>query len=101
MNYGLPVYVVPASQTQTIAAGQTASFTFTDPRQFQVIVLVCQLSNNSLYTSTVTFNITTRTSLGPNGGGSVADSALCGLGGATFGPQVTGSYSANVTIPTK
>jgi len=96
---GLPGYDTPGSQTATVIPGGTATLTFTDNRQFQVIVLVCRLSDNTLYASSVTFNNQTKTSLGPNGGGAVSDSTLCSLGGATFGPQDAGTYPASVNIP--
>jgi hypothetical protein len=38
--------------------------TFTNPRLFKVIVLVCQQSNNSLYSSTVTVDGENKASLG-------------------------------------
>jgi len=95
----LPGYDTPGSQTATVIPGGTATLTFTDNRQFQVIVLVCRLSDNTLYASSVTFNNQTKTSLGPNGGGAVSDSTLCSLGGATFGPQDAGTYPASVNIP--
>ncbi len=96
---GLPGYDTAADQTATVIPGGTATLTFTDNRQFQVIVLVCQLSNNSLYASQVTFNGNTLTSLASGGGGSLTDLQLCSLGGATFGPQDAGNYAASVNIP--
>lgn len=96
---GLTGYDTPPDQTVTVGPGATLSLTFTNHRQFQVIVIVCRLSDNPLYASSVTVDGSTKTSLGSGGGGSVADSVLCGLGGATFGPKHTDTYSAAVSIP--
>ena len=75
--------------------GQTVTVTFVNARLFKVIVLVCQEGPSpSLYSSTVTFDGSTKTSL------SAGDSAsLCALGGANFGGRPTGTYSATVTVP--
>ncbi len=95
----VPGYDAAADQTVTLTAGQSITLTFVDPRLFQVIVLVCRLSDHSLYSSSVTFDGATKTSLGPNGGGAVSDATLCALGGASFGPKHIGSYAGGVVIP--
>ncbi len=90
-------------QTTTLTSAnldQTVTLTFTDLRLFQVIVIVCQQSNNSLYPSTVTVNGVTQTSVGSGS----AFQALCGTtAGAQF-PNLpandTGvSYPGSVHIP--
>ena len=65
-------------------SGDTSNVSFTDPRQFKIITLVCRVSNNTLYPSTVTFNGgTNQTSLAPGVLSPADQAALCGLGGAT------------------
>lgn len=89
-----------APQQAVVGAGATVALTFVNPRDFKVIVLVCNEATNSLYPSQVTLDGSTpaKTSLGaaPTG---VTAAQLCGLGGAAFDDQSYGSHTAGVTIP--
>jgi hypothetical protein len=88
-----------ADQNVILTAGQTVNLTFTNPRLFKVIVLVCQQSNNSLYSSTVTVDGENKASLGAAPGG-LTEAQLCGLGGASYPDKLKGNHPANVNIPT-
>ena len=92
-------YTTAAEQAVTVTAGQTLPLTFTDPRKFKVIVLVCKESGNTLYPSTVTVDGVNKTSLAPGGGGTITDASLCGLGGASYDNKAVGNHPANVNIP--
>ena len=83
----------------TLGLNGSASLTFSDPRLFKVIVLVCQQSNNQLYSGSVTVNGQTKTSLSSGEGGTLTDAQLCNVGGAQFPKQNVGSYPATVNIP--
>jgi hypothetical protein len=91
-------------QKLQVTAGSSATLTFTDPRQFTVITIVCRNSDNSLYPSSVTLTggaageTTPKTSLGTAPSFATA-AQLCGLGGATFSPRQFGAYTGSVTIP--
>jgi Prealbumin-like fold domain/Domain of unknown function (DUF5979) len=93
---GVPGHNLAPDQNVTVGAGQTLPLTFVDPRKFNVIVLVCRQSDNSLYSSTVTVDGVDLNSLGT----AVNESALCDLGGARFINKLTGNHPANVNIPT-
>lgn len=86
----------------SVTGNATVSLTFIDPRQFKVIVLVCQESTNALYPSNVLFGTatspTTNNSLGSAPAG-LTEAQLCGLTGATLPDVPTGSYRAGITIP--
>lgn len=51
-----------APQQAVVGAGGTVTLTFTDPRDFKVIVLVCKEASNSPYASTVTVDGEDKTS---------------------------------------
>ena len=102
-------YATAADQAVNITAGYsnaTTPLTFVDPRQFHVITLVCQNSDNSLYPSSVTLDSSTKTSLSASdlaafntaNGTSLTADQLCSLQGARFGPKQTGTYTGNVVI---
>lgn len=101
-----PGYDPAPDQHLTVTAGSSASKTFVDPRQFHVITLVCQNSDNSLYPSSVTLDSSTKTSLSASdlaalntaNGTTLTADQLCSLTGARFGPKGTGTYSGSVTI---
>ncbi len=88
-----------ADQTVTVGAGATVTVTFVDVRQFTIIVLVCRVSDNSLYASSVTVDGLLKHSLGPGGGGALSDSSLCSLGGAVFTDKHVGDHPGDVAIP--
>ncbi|GAB3269764.1 hypothetical protein GCM10027449_04170 [Sinomonas notoginsengisoli] len=94
-------YTTAPDQTGVVVgAGATVPLSFTDPREFTVIVLVCKNADHSLYSSSVSLDRSAPVqSLGsaPVGGPDAA--TLCGLGGATFSPEGTGSHLAGVNIP--
>ncbi|GAB4100605.1 prealbumin-like fold domain-containing protein [Sinomonas halotolerans] len=87
-----------ADQQATVGAGGTVSLTFTNPREFKIIVLVCKNADNSLYPSTVTIDGQNKTSLAtaPTG---FTSADLCGLGGASYSPKGKGNHPGNVNIP--
>ncbi|MEV7603875.1 prealbumin-like fold domain-containing protein [Paenarthrobacter sp. NPDC089322] len=93
-----PGYDTAADQRATVGAGGTVSLTFTDPRDFKIIVLVCKSADNSLYPSTVTVDGVDLTSLGTAPAGFTA-AQLCGLGGAAYEDKKVGNHPANVAIP--
>jgi hypothetical protein len=93
---GVPGYNTAADQHVTLGAGATVSLTFSDPRRFTIIVLVCQESDNSLYSSTVTVDGVNKGSLGTAGN----EAALCALTGARYEGKLTGDHPGNVNIPT-
>jgi len=105
-------YTTAAPQRITPTAGQNVPLTFVDKREFKVITIVCQNSNDSLYPSTVKLNKLpsgedTDTSLSAAQlaafntakGTSITAAQLCQLTGAKFSPRHYGSYNGNVTIP--
>jgi hypothetical protein len=91
-------YTAAADQAVTVTAGATVPLTFTDPRQFTVIVLVCRNADSTLYPSTVTIDGVNKTSLATGGGGTTTDATLCALGGATYSPKGVGDHAGNVNI---
>ena len=93
---GKPGHNTAPDQNVTVGAGGTLNLEFTDPRKFNVIVLVCRQSDNSLYSSSVTVDGVTKSSLGT----AANESALCDLTGARFTDKLTGDHPANVNIPT-
>ena len=105
-------YTTAAPQRITPTAGQNVTLTFVDKREFKVITLVCQNSNNSLYPSSVSLNkegsgSDTATSMSAAQlaafntahGTSITAAQLCDLTGAAFSPRHHGSYDGNVNIP--
>jgi hypothetical protein len=103
---GKPGYALADDQHLTVTAGSSATKTFADPRQFHVITIVCQNSDDSLYPSDVTLDGQTKTSLSgsdltqfnTDNGTDLTESQLCGLSGARFGPKQTGTYNGSVDI---
>lgn len=87
-----------APQHAVVTGGGTVTLTFVNPRDFRVIVLVCQESDNSLYQSSVTLDGTTKSTLSTAPSGLTA-AQLCGLGGAAFGDLSYGKHSPEVDIP--
>lgn len=90
-------YDTAAPQAVTAGSGGTVSLTFVDPRDFKVIVLVCQEATNSLYASTVTVDGEAKSSLGTAPSGTTA-AQLCGLGGASYDEKSFGDHPASVNI---
>ncbi|MDQ4503186.1 prealbumin-like fold domain-containing protein [Sinomonas sp. ASV322] len=93
-----PGFTTAADQFVTVAPGATVTLTFTNPRQFTIIVLVCKNADSSLYPSQVTVDGSTLTSLGAAPAG-LTSAQLCSLGGASFSPKAVGSHPASVLIP--
>jgi hypothetical protein len=87
-----------APQQAVVGAGGTVTLTFTDPRDFKVIVLVCKEADNSLYSSTVTVDGVDKASLAAAPAGLTA-AQLCGLDGAAYDDKSYGNHPANVNIP--
>jgi hypothetical protein len=82
--------------------GQVVTRTFVDPRQFKIIVLVCQQGTNTLYASKVGFDGAAL----PTNPNSLSTSATpdpaCSLGGATLSPvgaSDTPNHYATIDIP--
>jgi hypothetical protein len=88
-----------ADGSVSLAAGDNKTCTITNTRRlFTVIVLVCDQSNNTLYSSEVSFDGSTKHSLSSAPAG-LTDAQLCGLaGGARFTNKTVGTYSASATI---
>lgn len=87
-----------APQAVTLVGGATVNLTFVDPRDFKIIVLVCEEATNSLYSSTVTVDGVDKASLSAAPSGLTA-AQLCGLGGAAYDDKSFGNHPANVNIP--
>jgi hypothetical protein len=87
-----------APQPAVIGASGTVTLTFTDPRAFKVVVLVCKEADNSLYSSTVTVDGVDKTSLAAAPSGLTA-AQLCGLGGAAYDDKSYGNHPADINIP--
>jgi hypothetical protein len=88
-----------------VSTSDVESVTFTNPRLFKVIVLVCKQSDNTLYASSVTDGTTGTTSLAHDAGGTLTDSSLCALGGASYSGQHAGvttkpSYGVDIPVAT-
>jgi len=80
--------------------GQTVSLTFTDPRNFKIIVIVCKEATNTLYPSAVTIDGTSAgNSIGsaPTG---TTEAAICGITSGARGGRHFGSHASNpIVIP--
>ena len=97
-------YTTAADQHVVLSLGENKDITaspFVNPRQHKVIVLVCHQGSNTLASSSVTFDGSTKTSLAtgatlPTG---VDEAKLCGLGGASYG-NIDGhpTKSASVSV---
>jgi hypothetical protein len=98
---GVTGYDLADDKNVVVGAGQNVPVTLIDPRNFRIIVVVCQQgTNDSLHASSVTVDGVTKTSLGPGGGGSLSDSDVCGLGGARYSDKHAGDHpNADVNIP--
>ena len=108
-----PGYFTAADQYVTVNSGNAGTsipLSFTDPRQFRVIVLVCREATNAggtnatLYSSSVGFDGATPPAT-PNSAGTsdlpsgVSQAQACAIGGATHAPVNYGSHSSAVDIP--
>ncbi len=97
-------YATAADQHLTVTAGSSLTRSFTDPRKFKVIVLVCKQADNSLYSSNVTLpsGSSDPAATKPSLGSSTAPDAatLCSLGGAAFPDLNKGTKSLSVDIGT-
>src|SRR5919201_1380885 len=98
---GVTGYDLAADKNVVVGAGQNVPVTLVDPRNFRIIVVVCQQgANDSLHASSVTVDGVTKTSLASGGGGTLSDSDVCGLGGARYSDKDAGDHpNADVNIP--
>ncbi len=105
-------YTKAAPQRISGTAGATVTVSFVDKREFKVITLVCQNSDNSLYPSSVTLNkegsgsdnatsisAAQLAAFNTAHGTNITAAQLCDLTGAVFTPRHYGSYDGNVNIP--
>ena len=105
-------YTKAAPQRISGTAGATVTVSFVDKREFKVITLVCQNSDNSLYPSSVTLNkegsgsdnatsisAAQLAAFNTAHGTNITAAQLCDLTGAVFSPRHHGSYDGNVNIP--
>ena len=92
-------YATAPPQKVTLAAGETVSLTFTDPRLHKVIVIVCHEVTNTFAPSNVTLGGTSKTSLS-SAPAFATQQQLCGLNGssATFGGLGHGNQSVTVDV---
>jgi len=67
-----------------VSGGDTETLTFTDNRQHKIIVIVCHEGTNTLDSSSVTMDGSTKSSIGTAPSG-ITQAQLCGLGGASYG----------------
>jgi len=90
-------------QNITVHNGETLNLSFSDPRLFKMIVIVCQQSDNTLHPSAVTID-------GQSEGNSLSsaqaankglsESALCGITQGARGNRQAGDHAADpVSIP--
>lgn len=86
----------------TLALGQNADITstpFVDPRNFKVIIIVCQESNGTLYPTPITIDGTSAgNSLSAAQLGSLSESGVCGITAGSAGGKQYGSHSATANI---
>ena len=93
-------YATAADQNVILnTGGQTVNLTFSNPRLFVIITVVCKQSTNTLYQSTVQLDGQNKQSIGPGGGGSLTDAQICSLGGARFTNKQKGTHTGGVNIP--
>jgi hypothetical protein len=101
-----PGYFTAPDQPVTLAAGDSTLLpTFTDPRKFHTIVIVCQDASgdgtgpSTLHASGVTVDGVLKTSISSSG--TLDQTTLCGLGGARYTDAHLGSNytTLNVSIP--
>jgi hypothetical protein len=85
-------------ETFTVARGDTKSLSYTNPRTFKVIVLVCREADSKLYPSPVTIDGqasgNTLSSAQASSAG-LSEAALCGITTGQRGGLQTGNHSAN------
>ncbi len=95
-------YDTAADQHIVLAAGAEETLTFVNPRQFTVIVLICETSTNRLYASTVMLtNADGVVSLDSEDlvDLAITDAQLCSLAGARYENLNFGPYTMTVDIP--
>ncbi|GLZ32600.1 hypothetical protein Lesp02_47880 [Lentzea sp. NBRC 105346] len=84
--------------TFTVARGDTKNLSFTNPRTFKVIVLVCREADGKLYPSPVTIDGTaagnTLSSAQASAAG-LSEAALCGISTGQRGGLTTGNHKAD------
>jgi hypothetical protein len=89
--------------TITVPSGATVTCTYTNTREFVIIVITCNEQTNGLVDSTVTLSgadtqtITAVPTALANKGVTAAD--LCAIGGARYGDLAQGTYAASVEVP--
>lgn len=105
-GYDLPATAADRIKGFTIELadnGDVEGLTFSDPRRFTVITVVCQEAGGKLYPSSVTLDgagPSTSIGAGDLPGSGPTEAEVCGLGGARFeGKHFGGPYGASVTIP--
>jgi hypothetical protein len=94
-GYDLPTETEKVVTIAVVEGGDSKSVSFTDPRQFKVVTIVCQTSGGAkLYPSKVKFEGVETTSLKasdlPAG---VSESEACGLTGASYAGLNKGDYT--------
>jgi hypothetical protein len=77
--------------------GDTVEVTFTDPRTHKVIVLTCHEGTDTLFSSDVTIDGETKSTLATAPAG-ITEAQLCSLGGAAFGGKGHGELGATIEI---
>ena len=95
-------YETAADQHIVLVAGAEENLTFVNPRQFTMIVLICETSTNRLYASAVILpNADGVVSLGPEDlvDLEITDAQLCNLAGARYEYLNFGPYTMTVDIP--
>jgi hypothetical protein len=89
--------------TITVPVGGTVTCTFTNTREFRIIVITCNEQTNGLVDSTVSMSGTDKQTITAvptalaNKGVTMAD--LCGIGGAFFADLAQGNYGLTVEVP--
>ncbi|SFR16792.1 Cna protein B-type domain-containing protein [Lentzea waywayandensis] len=84
--------------TFSVARGETKNLSFTNPRTFKVIVLVCREADSKLYPSPVTIDGQAAGSTLSSAQASAAglgEAALCGIATGQRGGLLTGDHSAD------
>ncbi len=84
--------------TFTVVRGETKNLSFTNPRTFKVIVLVCREADSKLYPSGVTIDgqaAGNSLSSAQASSAGLSEAALCGISTGQRGGLQTGDHSAN------
>lgn len=95
-------YSTAPDQNRTITAGQTVNLTFSDPRKFHTIVIVCQDASGNgsgppvLHSSSVTVDGVLKTSIATSG--TLDQTTLCNLGGARYDDAHLGSNYTTLNV---